>query len=235
MLKNATPRPHALCTLATVLALAGGAGCVAGDPADWDPEAAGEGGEDEGGGKADAPDDPAPPATTEENVLAGIDYGLAVVGTPYGWWFEGPLPAGAPMYTEGGPPPAPEEVRARSVNCSGLTNLMLRTVGKELPHHPGILTGGTLAYQHYYAEVAEPFDVARSYPAGTLIARRYRDTFDQGHVAVVLDDGHVLQSFAWTRGGSDPGVNTTYTVAESHDGGYYEYAVLPEHWLTGTD
>jgi hypothetical protein len=47
----------------------------------------------------------------------------------------------------------------------------------------------------------------------------------------VLANGRVLQSFAWVRGGSSPGVNTTYTVAQSHDGGFYEYAVMPEDWL----
>jgi hypothetical protein len=73
-----------------------------------------------------------------------------------------------------------------------------------------------------------------TYPAGTLIGRYYRNTYDQGHVAVVLANGRVLQSFANARGGRWPGVNSTYTVAQSHDGGYYEYAVRPKDWLGGT-
>lgn len=173
-------------------------------------------------------------ASTAANVQRAVDFGRALIGTDYGWWFSGPLPKGEPMWTAGGTPPSVGYVRARSANCTGLTNLMLRAVGKPLPHAPGAGTGGTYAYQKYYASVAEPFNPNRSYPAGTLLGRRYRDTYDQGHVAVVLGNGRVLQSFAWTRGGSRPGVNATYTVAQSHDGGYYHYAVLPQHWLGGT-
>jgi hypothetical protein len=108
---------------------------------------------------------------------------------------------------------------------------MLRAAGRPLPSDPAAGTGGTGAYGRYYAKVAKPFDPSATYPAGTLLGRHYRDTVDQGHVAVVLADGKVLQSFANVYGGTSPGVNARYTVAESHDGGYYEYVVLPEDWL----
>lgn len=174
-----------------------------------------------------------PPDDDGDNVSQALAFGESLVGTPYGWWYEGPLPKGEPMWTAEGPPPGRDQVRARSANCTGLTNLMLRAVGQPLPFTREGGRGGTYSYAEYFAEVAQPFDPSRRYPAGTLIGRRYRDTFDQGHVAVVLADGRVLQSFAWERGGSTPGVNTTYTVAESHDGGFYEYAVMPADWLGG--
>lgn len=56
-------------------------------------------------------------------------------------------------------------------------------------------------------------------------------TYDQGHVAVVLANGHVLQSYADAFGGAYPGVNDDWTVAESDAGYFYEYYVLPEDWL----
>jgi hypothetical protein len=111
---------------------------------------------------------------------------------------------------------------------------MMRAAGVDIPQHPDALAGGTYAYQLYYDAAALPFDVETAYPTGTLIGRRFRDGEDQGHLAVVLADGRVLQSFAWEPGGAEPGVNTTYTVAESHDGGFYEYAVLPHDWLGGS-
>lgn len=173
-------------------------------------------------------EDATPPVS---NVDLALAYGLAAVGTPYGWWYEGPLPEQAPMWTAEGPPPPIELVRGESANCTGLTNLMLRAIGRALPRTEAGGTGGTFSYQAAYEDVAVPFDVTRAYPAGTLLGRAYRDTFDQGHVAVVLRDGRVLQSFAWERGGTTPGVNMTSTVAESDDGGFYEYAVLPADWL----
>lgn len=168
---------------------------------------------------------------TSANVRRALEYGRGLVGTDYGWWYSGPLPAGAPMWTAAGPPPSASLVRSASANCAGLTNLMLRSVGKAIPSDPSAGRGGTGAYGRYYANVARPFDVNARYPAGTLIGRYFRDTYDQGHVAVVLENGHVLQSYADCRGCAAPGVNTSATLAESHAGYFYEYAVLPKDWL----
>jgi len=163
----------------------------------------------------------------QNDVERALDYGRRVVGTRYGWWFGGPIPAGAPMYAGNGPAPAPAFVRSHSVNCAGLMNLLLRSVGKNPPG-----AGGTGSYGEVYARVAHKFDHSRaSYPAGTLIGRYYRNVQDQGHVAVVLPNGHVLQSYANAYGGSQPGANARWTLAESDAGGFYEYYVLPEDWL----
>lgn len=137
------------------------------------------------------------------------------------------------MWTAAGAAPSASSVRAQSTNCAGLTNLMLRSIGKAVPSDPWAGRCGTGAYGRYYAKVAQRFNVNANYPAGTLIGRYFRNTFDQGHVAVVLENGRVLQSFANCRGCAAPGVNTTYTVAQSHDGRFYEYAVLPQDWLGG--
>jgi cell wall-associated NlpC family hydrolase len=167
----------------------------------------------------------ASPAKEVDAVTKAIAYGESVLGAPYVWWKGGPLPKGAPMWTENGPPPKAAVVRKEGTNCAGLTNLMLRSIGKQVPHVKGYGQGGTAAYAEYYKKVATKFEVDRKYPAGTLIGRYYKDVKDQGHVAVVLADGHVLQSIP------KEGVNRTYTVQQSNGKGYYDYAVLPEDWL----
>ena len=54
-------------------------------------------------------------------------------------------------------------------------------------------------------------------------------------MAVVLDcagkDAKVLQSHSAGFPAVQPGVNKSFTVAQSHGGGFYEYAVLPEDWF----
>jgi hypothetical protein len=171
--------------------------------------------------------------TTGERLATALTYGEAVVGTPYGWWLGGPIPQGAPMFASNVPPPDPADVRAETVNCAGLTNLMMRAAEVKIPQHPDAIAGGTYAYQLYFEDVATEFDPAASYPTGMLIGRRFRDVEDQGHVAIVIGGDFVLQSFAFEPMGAEPGVNSTYTVTESHDGGFYEYAVSPQDWLGG--
>ncbi len=158
-------------------------------------------------------------------VAKAIAYGESVIGAPYVWWKGGPLPKQAPMWTADGPPPEAAVVRKEGTNCAGLTNLMLRAIGKKVPSVEGFGQGGTGTYAKYYEAVAQKFDIDQKYPSGTLVGRRYRGVNNQGHVAVVLANGHVLQSIP------DEGVNKTYTLKQSHGKGYYEYAVLPEDWL----
>lgn len=158
-------------------------------------------------------------------VTRAITYGESVIGAPYVWWKGGPLPKKAPMWTENGPPPDAAVVRKEGTNCAGLTNLMLRSIGQKVPHVKGYGHGGTGTYAEYYKKAAKKFDVDHKYPAGTLIGRHYENVNNQGHVAVILADGHVLQSIP------KEGVNKTYTIKQSHGKGYYEYAVMPEDWL----
>lgn len=216
--------------LACVLLLA--SACAAGEVSGADAGAAG-GRQDEpggvGGGGGGGGGEPE--KTIAQLLEKALAYGDSLIGTPYGWWLGGAIPQGAPMFASNTAPPDPTEVA--SANCAGLTNLMMRAAGVRIPQHPDAMAGGTLAYELMYEEVAMPFDASVDYPTGTLIGRRFRDVNDQGHLAVVLDGDLVLQSFAWEMGGSEPGVNATYTVVESDGDGFYEYAVLPEDWLGG--
>jgi hypothetical protein len=163
---------------------------------------------------------------SNETVSKAIEYGLSVRGAPYVWWTEGEVPAGSPAWAENAPPPPPEEVIAQGCFCAGVPNFLLRAVGKEIPGYQEgdePYDGGTLAYGEYYADVAEPFDESQVYPPGTLIGRYFswdRLAYgDQGHVAVVLEDGYLLQSYDADRYGN-PGVNTNDHINDSGLGYY---------------
>ncbi len=167
-----------------------------------------------------------------------IEYGLSFVGAPYVWWMDGPVPDRGPAWAENGPPPSPEEVIYEGCFCAGVPNLLLRFVGREIPTlGDELYDGGCFAYGQYYDYygVAEPFDLNQDYPEGTLIGRyldwgRLEADNDQGHVAVVLEGGYLLQSYDGD-GNGYPGVNADAHITDSHAGYYYEYAVRPENWL----
>ncbi|MBI4512396.1 MAG: C40 family peptidase [Deltaproteobacteria bacterium] len=163
------------------------------------------------------------------NVEKALDYAMQLVGGPYVWWTSGPLGDGPPAWAKDAKVPEASHARSKGMFCAGLTNLMLRKVGKEIPHAPGAF-GGTVAYGLYYKKVAKKFDANASYPAGTLVGRYFRSVKDQGHVAVVLGDGRVLESNSNRFGSPYPGVNTSKRLKNWRPS-YYEYAVLPEDWL----
>jgi predicted chitinase len=168
-------------------------------------------------------------------VSKAIDYGLSIVGAPYVWWLDGPVPSGSPAWAVNEAPPPPEKVVAEGCFCAGVPNLMLRAVGKSIPTlGDELYDGGCLAYGEYYSDVAEPFEIDEDYPEGTLIGRYFTwersAKGDQGHVAVVLEDGYLLQSYDGD-GNGYPGVNTDAHISDSHAGYFYEYAVRPWNWL----
>lgn len=164
-----------------------------------------------------------------------IGYGLSIVGAPHVRWTDGPVPDRSPAWAVNEPPPPPKEVVAEGCFCAGVPNLMLRAAGREIPAlGDELYDGGCFAYGEYFADVAEAFDINAEYPAGTLIDRHFSwerlANGDQGHVAVVLDDGYLLQSYDGD-GAGYPGVNADVHIVDSHAGFYYEYAVRPENWL----
>ena len=121
----------------------------------------------------------------------------------------------------------------KSHNCAGVGNLMRRRVGKTIPTYGNPdFDGGTLAWVTFYQDFLIPFSLDRV-KRGDLLLRPFRDSIDQGHWAMSLGDGpdaHVLQSFAYD-GAGNPGLNKTYTVRASHDGGYYKYIGRREDWI----
>ena len=172
------------------------------------------------------------------NLDTALGYIEQTLGTPYGWWRGGPVPDEEPAWAINGPPPEPWYVKERTCFCAGVANLMRRSVRKRVPDSGGgvLYDGGTLAYGEYFWNYSEWFDIHKAltggYPRGTLIGRYFskdRLPSDQGHVAILLRDGWVLQSY--DAGGGLPGVNWDVHISDSHAGWYYEWACLPENWI----
>ena len=176
------------------------------------------------------------------NVTKAIEFGIQLIGTPYDYWKGGINQAGAPMFAENGKLPDIKDIK--SANCAGLCNLILRSIGKELPYDCDTI-GGTESYFNYYSDKSHEFKIEDTYPIGTLLIRNYRNIDDQGHVAIILENkgksSLVLQSHVEGEYhvSTKPGVNSNYTLEQSHNsftnsegiGCCYEKIVLPQDWL----
>jgi predicted chitinase len=185
----------------------------------------------------------------DQNVQRAQEYLEKVIGARYSWWTGGGVPDGPPAWARNGPPPQPANVKGTSCFCAGVANLARRAVGLEIPTlgNPNY-DGGVVAYfgctgaappsypRRGYFEVhgrQRRFDLEEARRPWTLIGRKYRNVRDQGHVAIVLPGGKVLQSY--DAGGGRPGINKDATLERSHDGGYYEVMVRAEDWLLPFD
>jgi hypothetical protein len=180
-----------------------------------------------------------PEEESEEEATSRFDRSLdwinPLVGKmPYGFWQSGNVPSGSPAWAINRRPPARSLLALHRVFCAGVTNLMLRFVGKRVPTHGNaFFDGGTVAYWSYFNGFHQQFslnDVRR----GDLLLRRFRNaSADQGHVAVSLGDGPdapLLQSFA-SNGEGFPGLNNRVTVRSSHAGFFYERIVRAHNWI----
>ena len=174
-----------------------------------------------------------------EKVEKGIQFGISLIGTPYDWWRCGENQRDAPMFAKNGPCPPNNEIK--TCNCVGLTNLMLRSVGNTLPYSD-IDIGWTESYAIYYKKknVIKDFNVDITYPRGSLLIRDYKDIYNPGHLAVILESigkkSKILHSITSQQMNDNvkyylPGVNNNDTIEQSHKFFQYEYVVLPNKWL----
>jgi len=181
------------------------------------------------------------------------EYLREIIGTRYGLWTGGIVPAGAPAWGRNGEPPDPAEVRRTSCFCAGVVNLARRAVGLPIPTLGNDnFDGGVVAYfgatgpappsfsrQGYFERHGRqrPFDLEKAQRPWTLVGRKYRSVGDQGHVAIVLPNGRLLQSYNGP--GGKPGVNTDVALRQSHFSwgrqGGYEFMVFAEDWLLPFD
>ena len=65
------------------------------------------------------------------NIINALEYGISLIGTPYGYWTGGENQKTSPMFAQNGPLPNKKDII--SLNCAGLCNVMLKSIGKELP------------------------------------------------------------------------------------------------------
>ena len=175
------------------------------------------------------------------NFRKGLDYILPIIGRREYWvWSGGVVPEGEGMYAVNKPLPPVEQIG--SINCAGVTNLFFRAMRKRIPTRGNPLyDGGVAAYAGgfygpgYFEGYAEPFNVAKAKRwaeetlCGVLLLRPYWNATlsGQGHVAILLPSGYVLQSFPNING---PDLNWDFTIEESHAGGYYKEMVHPSKW-----
>lgn len=181
----------------------------------------------------------------ERNEKKVEDYLNKILGTRYTWWRSGIVPARGPAWGTNGDPPSPAEIKAEGCFCAGVANLARRAVGLPIPtlgnenYDGGVVAyfGSTNAAPPDFPRIGyfekhgkqRPFDLEKARRPWTLIGRKYRNTNDQGHVAIVIPGGKVLQSYDDANG--RPGVNKNVTLEDSHAGYYYEVMVYAEDWL----
>jgi GH25 family lysozyme M1 (1,4-beta-N-acetylmuramidase) len=167
----------------------------------------------------------------------------------YWVWTSGPVPDGEGAYASNRPLPPAKQLKGQRIFCAGVPNLFRRAAGKSIPTRGNPLyDGGVAAYFYtsafgglgpgFFSGVDVPFNLARAKKwarqtrSGVLIGRHFRGNTlaGQGHVAILLPDGKVLQSFQFGPNG-EPGLNTQFTIEKSHSGNFYEIMAHPEAWI----
>ncbi len=180
-----------------------------------------------------------------------IDYILPAIGRMgYYVWPGGTVPAEYGAYAKNAPVPPVRELIGREIFCAAVGTLALRLDGKRVPiaqYQSELYDGGVAAYfgspalpqigAGYFAGYTEPFDYvkalrwARETRELVLLGRKYEGEHvsRQGHVALLLPSGYVLQS------NYGDGLNWDYTLAQSNGGtnnfGYYRIMAAPWNWL----
>lgn len=119
-----------------------------------------------------------------------------------------------------------EELNKRGINCAALINMIFISLFG-LPNRGDEMYGTIWWGNVLVPKIREVFHIGKDYPPGTLLFRRFRDVSDQGHVALVSDNGNLIHSWSSKGVVEEPVVEVHQTYAE----GYFEYAILPEDWL----
>jgi hypothetical protein len=168
---------------------------------------------------------------------------------PYEIWTGGDVPEGPMAWAANAPLPPVEAMLGKTCFCAGVANIIRRDAGKIVPTRGNPhYDGGVAAYWYtsafgglgpgFFQAVEVPFNLAtakkwaRDSGSGVLVGRSYSSATlaGQGHVAIVLPDGMVMQSFIFGNDGS-PGLNIDYTIEQSHDGGEYQHMVHAKDWI----
>ncbi len=195
---------------------------------------------------SEAPETEMVTAKEGTNFYKGLEYIRPIVGHRAYWvWSRGAVPPNEGMYAINDELPPVAQVG--KINCAGVTNVFFRAMRKRVPtrgnpnYDGGVASyaGGVLG-PGYFEGYSEPFDLrkaktwARETRCGVLLLRPYWNASlsGQGHVAVLLPSGYVLQSFQ-NMGGPD--LNWDYTIEQSNAGDFYRAMVHPENWSEYSD
>ena len=114
-----------------------------------------------------------------------MNYIKSLVGTHYVWGKE--IDKKSPFWYEDNPPPPINIIKRDGLNCAGLINLYLRAIS---------ITplGGTVTYWNKFKKDTRPFNPLVYYKEGVIIGRRYRDENDQGHLALSIGNGNLMEA-----------------------------------------
>jgi hypothetical protein len=183
--------------------------------------------------------EPEPGTTLEERIQKVTEYNLALVAEEdieYSFWHDGECinTDGPPAFGVDGPAPTTDNVS--EIFCAGVGNLDLRLLGKPVPKNTSTscFDGGTRSWSDTYGDAMIGFDLNQA-EEGDVAFRPFQWSApsDQGHWAYVGPDqgaGNIcIQS--WPFAGDDSGMNASYTIEESHDGGFYFYLLKAKDWL----
>lgn len=152
--------------------------------------------------------------------------------TSYLWWKdnESTLEKDAPFYCTR--IPDTKTIQESGCNCAGLINMLHVSRGLTVP---GVISkeqyaGGTYIWFKYLkrAKLLEPIDVEKSYPAGSLLIRKYRNSVDQGHLAILYSSGPLLEQ-KLLHCYPEKGITIDDSVTTSHNWlkkGYYEFICI---------
>ncbi len=94
-----------------------------------------------------------------------------------------------------------------------------------------IWPGGSRSFQLRYGSVMRPMRLSELRDGDVPFVDFGTPWAQEGHLAFCLEDGpkaRVLQSFATSCSTLEPGPNADFTVAQSHDGGYYAHYIPRE-------
>lgn len=173
-----------------------------------------------------------------ENVALVKRYGLNLNNRqPKYWCWDGgnlnvPRPAvGRPACVDGPPPPTSE---IKKIFCADLLSLQLRRLGKPVPKNRFSnenYDGGTRSFKLAYGSRMKPFRLSELREGDVPFVDFGTSWAREGHIGFCLGNGgsaKLLQSFAWNCRDLEPGINADYTVAQSHDGGYYTHYIPRE-------
>ena len=203
------------------------------------------------------------PQIDQKNIKDALSYAESLKGIPYRWCRIGE--AERIKYDEdkfwavGSEPVSHDKILARnlSIVCTGLINLIRRHIGLSVPGAKGSLVtskypGTTKTWFRYLNKRnrLREMDPKESYPKGTLLLAKFKnDTEDQGHVAILITEGHggVLNesilhaipeiSYKDSKELIDHGKTLIEPLTHSHlgwfkdRGGYYTHICLPEDWI----
>lgn len=161
-----------------------------------------------------------------ENILDRLKYGFSIIGSPYVWWVGENISSESPFWASDSVPPNSKYVLKNGCNCAGLVNLILRDNGIEIPSGlDAKWRGGVKSYVDFFRKDLVKFDSNKKYPIGSLLLRDFRSVDDQGHLAIIISNDKLLQSYP------EGGVSDQISIEDSHNGFYYEYVVMSNIWL----